>query len=399
MFEIPLSRNHQQLWGPPPMRAPQAADEEAVHTCFAGVAEWINQFLPSPTPSTEFRKDMFATALEGSSFQGDGFHKTALASHKTYVRTSSGDAMDPVSINPMDWQGDVKLNVNLKSFILGGHPVHGTIHVGSYICDVTDMGLDANKELVGRGQFGRILVGYDQAGQSIAVKVSSAPQYDQKLMNCLREEALIQLKIQGVSKYLVGARAAGECNGMIFIAMDRLEGEDLCSFSNKKEMFTKEAYRLLALKYALDAARGLEALHQLRIIHGDIKLENIYCDNGTAKLIDFGFARILSGYSNSTNAGSVGGSFGHMAPEVFTHQIVGTHSDVFAFGVMLYNLFSDQMMPGDSYTPDIDGVDWIKFEKEHGEELRYLIESCLCSHIYRPSMSAVVSKLENLLGC
>lgn len=109
----------------------------------------------------------------------------------------------------------------------------------------------------------------------------------------------------------------------------------------------------LRMKIALDAARGLEHLHERcspPIIHRDFKSSNILLDASfNAKVSDFGLAILSSDITEDKNV-ELQGTFGYVAPEYFLDGIVSEKSDVYAFGVMLLELITgrkpiDMAMP------------------------------------------------------
>jgi serine/threonine protein kinase/tetratricopeptide (TPR) repeat protein len=95
-----------------------------------------------------------------------------------------------------------------------------------------------------------------------------------------------------------------------------------------------------ALSFALQIAEALAEAHEKGIVHRDIKPENIMVDaKNRIKVMDFGLAK-LKGEMNLTKAGSTVGTVAYMSPEQIQGQDVDHRSDIFSFGVMLYELLT-----------------------------------------------------------
>jgi serine/threonine-protein kinase len=125
--------------------------------------------------------------------------------------------------------------------------------------------------------------------------------------------------------------------GHPFLVMEFLRGEDLrhaIRDSHTGDLRSK-------LKIALQVGRALEYIHSQGIIHRDIKPENVHLSAaGVVKLMDFGIAKAAG--MSLTRAGYVLGTPYYMAPEQVTGQNVTEQADVYAFGVLLFELLSSQ---------------------------------------------------------
>jgi len=138
----------------------------------------------------------------------------------------------------------------------------------------------------------------------------------------------------------------GEEDGVPFIAMEYLPGTDLRSVIEKKENLSLEQ----KLDYARQICRGLQYAHGKNVIHRDIKPENVkLLDDGRVKIIDFGIAKpytpTASPEDKSTSAvltrmGMRIGTPWYMSPEQARGNPVDRRTDIFSFGVVLYELLT-----------------------------------------------------------
>lgn len=139
----------------------------------------------------------------------------------------------------------------------------------------------------------------------------------------------------------------GEDQGIPFIAMEYLDGVDLHRKMKKEGPLPLRE----ALEISSQVLRGLHYAHQYQIVHRDIKPANIYIlRNGTAKILDFGIAKLAS--SEMTRTGMVLGTVDYMSPEqIRADKGVDGRSDLFSVGVILYELIAGQKpFPGETIT-------------------------------------------------
>ncbi len=130
-----------------------------------------------------------------------------------------------------------------------------------------------------------------------------------------------------------------EVDGRMFIAMAFLEGEEL---TKRIEEGPLSVERLLDV--AIQVGRGLQEAHSKGVVHRDIKPANIMdTTNGQAVLMDFGLAQLASSSSKLTQDGTTIGTSAYMSPEQTTGETVDHRTDVWAFGVVLYEMATGQV--------------------------------------------------------
>jgi serine/threonine-protein kinase len=129
-----------------------------------------------------------------------------------------------------------------------------------------------------------------------------------------------------------------EYNGQMFIAMEYCEGKTLRQLIDSANLTVKRI-----LEIAVQVCEGLALAHERRIVHRDIKPDNIMVTTrNQVKVMDFGLAK-LKGASKLTKTGSTVGTTSYMSPEQAQGEDVDHRSDVFSFGVVLYELLARQL--------------------------------------------------------
>jgi hypothetical protein len=129
----------------------------------------------------------------------------------------------------------------------------------------------------------------------------------------------------------------GEEAGTPYIAMELIEGESL------EQLISGRPDLPLSLKltYAIQACRAFDYAHKRGIVHRDIKPANVMLSkDGTVKVVDFGIARVLE--SSKTQTGMLMGTFAYMSPEQYHGEHADERSDIWSFGVLLFELLTYQ---------------------------------------------------------
>jgi Tol biopolymer transport system component len=183
-----------------------------------------------------------------------------------------------------------------------------------------------------------------------------------------------------------------EAEGLRFLAMELVEGEDLSKRLERGPLGIDET-----LVVGRQVASALEAAHESGIMHRDLKPANIQLmPDGTAKVLDFGLAKAFEPDSASsdpsasptvTSAGTVAGlllgTAAYMSPEQARGQAVDKRTDIWAFGCVLFELLSARKaFPGSTVSDTIAGIlrgepDWAALPAALPRRARDLMQRCL----------------------
>jgi serine/threonine protein kinase/Tfp pilus assembly protein PilF len=130
----------------------------------------------------------------------------------------------------------------------------------------------------------------------------------------------------------------GETGGRLFIAMAFYKGETL-----KKRIRPRLLSQSNAIEIAIQVAKGLAKAHKQGIIHRDVKPANVMItEDGTAKIVDFGLAR-LAGKSGITRPEITMGTLSYISPEQIQGKKIDHRTDIWSFGVLLYELLTGEL--------------------------------------------------------
>jgi eukaryotic-like serine/threonine-protein kinase len=124
-----------------------------------------------------------------------------------------------------------------------------------------------------------------------------------------------------------------EADGRPYLILELLEGRDLRKELSRLRLFSVPA----AMEIVAQVLRGLSALHRAGIVHRDVKLENLFfCADGRVKILDLGAAEARS--SDNARRGLLLGTPRTMAPEHAAGKPVDCRADLYAMGLVLYEL-------------------------------------------------------------
>ena len=218
----------------------------------------------------------------------------------------------------------------------------------------TRIGRYVLQHTLGRGGMGVVHLARDELlGRSVALKLldrRGTPALQARLLQ--EAQALARLSHPNV----VAIYEAGEHDGRIYLAMERISGDTLRAWLGERP---RDLSQLLDV--ALQAARGLAAAHDAGLVHRDVKPDNIMIgDDGRVRVMDFGLARVARTRADDdptresppspaplTVQGTVVGTPGYMAPEQRRGAVVDASSDIFSYCVVLHELLTGARPPAD----------------------------------------------------
>ena len=190
--------------------------------------------------------------------------------------------------------------------------------------------------LLGRGGMATVELAHDtELDRPVAIKrladnLAANEEYKRRFLR----EARLAARLSNPN--IVAVYDAGAENGVPFIVMEYVEGETLGDLLQRRGRLDPAE----AVALALQACSGLETAHEAGLVHRDIKPQNLLITpEGTLKIADFGIARSLDG-TQLTQAGTVLGTAGYLAPEQAAGEPVTAVADIYALGAVLYELLT-----------------------------------------------------------
>jgi serine/threonine protein kinase len=174
--------------------------------------------------------------------------------------------------------------------------------------------------------------------RQVAIKVVRDFQDDPALRERFYREARAIAALQ--HRNIVTIYELGESETRPFIAMEYLPGPSLADIIRR----TPPLPLARRLEIMIDVCAGLAYAHRAGMIHRDVKPANVMLlEDGTAKVLDFGVARLAQDLSDGmTVVGTLLGTPAYMSPEMVSGQPVDHRADIFAVGVMLYELITSK---------------------------------------------------------
>jgi serine/threonine-protein kinase len=244
---------------------------------------------------------------------------------------------------------------------------------------------------LGSGGMGKVYRVYDRKlEEEVALKVIR-PEIaaDRKTIERFRNELKVARKI--AHPHVCRMYDLGEDNGLNFIAMEYVAGEDLKRFIRRSGHLTSGK----AVAIARQVCSGLDEAHRFGVIHRDLKSSNIMIDReGNARIMDFGIARTFES-REITGIGIIIGTAEYMSPEQAQGQKVDQRTDLYALGIILYEMVTGRVPFEDEITLNILRKHEIEqprppkyFNPEIPDSLNRLILKCLEKPVQRRYQNA-----------
>ena len=192
-------------------------------------------------------------------------------------------------------------------------------------------------EEIGRGMMGRVYKAHDPVlNRYVAIKTMSATPGDgDEMHKRFHREAQAAALLSHPN--IVTVHDFGEEQGLIYMAMELLEGTDLRDAIDRKLLTTLDD----KLRVMEQICTGLAFAHSKGVVHRDLKPANIHVQpNGQVKIVDFGLARVNS--SDMTQDGIVLGTPNYMSPEQALGDKVDARSDIFSAGAVCYEVLTNR---------------------------------------------------------
>ncbi|KAF6143842.1 hypothetical protein GIB67_009823 [Kingdonia uniflora] len=197
-----------------------------------------------------------------------------------------------------------------------------------------------------QGAFGKLYKG-TYNGEDIAIKILERPENSPERVQIMEQQFQQEVMMLATLRHPNIVRFIGACRKpMVWcIVTEYAKGGSVRQFLNRRQ--NRSVPLRLAVKQALDVARGMAYVHGLGFIHRDLKSDNLLISaDKSIKIADFGVARIevqTEGMTPET------GTYRWMAPEMIQHRPYTQKVDVYSFGIVLWELITG-MLPFQNMT-------------------------------------------------
>ena len=204
--------------------------------------------------------------------------------------------------------------------------------------------------ILGRGGMGMVYRAFDrELKETVAIKIlrPDVARQSGRIERRFRSEIRLARRVR--HRNVCSVYGDGEDQGLLYICMELIEGENLARVARTASGFTERD----AWDVTLQVADGLRAIHQAGVVHRDLKTANLMRDRGrVVRVMDFGIAKHHVGATGGhtvTATGSLMGTPEYMSPEQLRGEPVDFRSDLYSFGIVIHELFTGTLpFRGDS---------------------------------------------------
>ncbi len=262
------------------------------------------------------------------------------------------------------------------------------------------------EEKLGEGGMGVVYRATDlQLDRAVAIKTLPATEGESSVETTQRflREAKATSRLQHPS--IVTIHHVGVEGDTRYVVMEMVDGENLASMINGRPMDPAQICDI-----GIQVADGLAVAHEAGVVHRDIKAENVMVGpRGQVKILDFGLAKLREVQATTndpatrlTKVGTIMGTVTHMSPEQALGTDVDFRTDIFSFGVMLYEMATGRL-PFEASTIQATLARILNQEPKPVEELNptippdlaRIIQECLSKdRVLRPSLNDIVGQLK-----
>jgi len=193
--------------------------------------------------------------------------------------------------------------------------------------------------LLGEGGMGAVYKAKDvELSRMVALKVIRPDlARNRAILDRFKQELILATQV--THRNVVRIYDLGEAEGIKFITMEYVEGEDLAAILHRRvKLPPREAVAVIE-----QVCRALEAAHNVGVIHRDLKPQNVMWETGSGRILvmDFGLAKTLEG-ERMTQTGAMVGTMEYMSPEQALAGNLDQRSDIFSLGLIFYELLTGQ---------------------------------------------------------
>jgi tRNA A-37 threonylcarbamoyl transferase component Bud32 len=275
-----------------------------------------------------------AMSMDNSSVGSNDSH-TRILNHQGLRRRATDNHSVALSVNGRGRVTHALSNDALAQALMDSNsPTLGLEIYDEWAIDLRKLNMGA---AFAQGAFGKIYRG-TYNGEDVAIKILERPENDPDKAQLMEQQFQQELMMLARLKHPNIVRFIGACRKpMVWcIVTEYAKGGSVRQFLTKRQ--NRAVPLKLAVKQALDVARGMAYVHELGLIHRDLKSDNLLINaDKSIKIADFGVARIevqTEGMTPET------GTYRWMAPEMIQHRPYTQKVDVYSFGIVLWELIT-----------------------------------------------------------